>query len=821
MSQTVQPDKTNNHCIKRWVYPDNKPVSAELVKAAGSNIIAKLLLNRNITTPQEAIAFLNPENLELTSPYLFDHMQKAVERINTAIKNQEKIIIWGDFDADGVTSTSLLYKALKHLDANVDFYIPDRTNEGHGLNSAAILKLISIQRTKLIITVDCGISNTTEIALAKGFNVDIIITDHHEPPEILPPAFAIINPKVPQENNKCSALKYLAGVGVAYKLAQAALEINNQESYTEHLLHLAAFGTIADVVPLIGENRTIVAKGLKLIQTKRPQPIMKLLESSGYKLDKGVSAEMIAFGIAPRINAVGRLKAATIAVQLLVSEDEAEIEQITQELNYNNQQRQKMCENLFLEAEMKISSDIDLENNRAIILDQTNWHAGIIGIVASKLTEKYNKPVFLISINEETKIARCSARSVKGLNLYETLVLLEDNFIQFGGHALAAGFSIDIEKIKLLEFKNKLNIIVNENFDNTFLEPTLDVEMEIQPEDVSIELIEELNKLAPFGEGNPSPVFSLSNLVLKQYKTMGANNNHLKLFLSDDNNTLFEAVWWQKNCLEASVLEKINIAFCPDVNNFGGKSNIQLIIKDLTTANPNQKAQQEFFIPEKPVKDDITPKWIDHRKKTELEKFLSSYLKTTKDNIIIYAENKNTLEFLEKDSLLTEKIFNRLNITKADQLVLFDLPPDLETLSELIKKSNAKIIHLIGQVFNEIEPVEIIKIFSGMLKFAYKNKGGEITINEIASKLFVSDMSIKMCINMLVRAKIINIIDKTSNSIKYEFIGSKDLSEITQIKEYQDFMETIKAVNQFRKQLLEDEIEKIQKFLDIYTLTAV
>jgi len=808
-------NKTDNPCNKRWVYPENQSLSPELVKAAGSNIVAKLLLNRGINTPDKVKVFLNPESVELISPYVFDHMKKSVERINKAIKDQEKIIIWGDFDADGVTSTSLLYKALKYLDANVEYYIPERTNEGHGLNSSSICKLISSQKVKLIITVDCGTSNITEITLAKGLGTDVIVTDHHEPPEILPSAYAILNPKIQQENKNCTELECLAGVGVAYKLAYAVLESNNKENYSEDLLHLAAIGTIADVVPLIRENRTIVARGLKLIETRRPQPIVKLLESASYKIEKGISSEMIAFGIAPRINAVGRLREASLAVKLLISEDLTEIEQITKELNYNNQQRQKMCENMFVETDMKIASELDLENNRAIILDQSNWHPGIIGIVASKLTEKYNKPAFLISIDEENKTARCSARSVKGLNLHDTLTILENYFVQFGGHASAAGFSIDLEKVNFNEFKNKLNTTVNQNFDSTYLESALEIEMDLQPEDVSIELINELNRLAPFGECNPAPIFSVSNLTLKQYKTMGSNNNHLKLFLSDDDNNIFEAVWWQKNCIEASVLDKINLAFCPDINFFGGKTSIQLVVKDLMLSSQGNQKKADS-VQALPVLENVEPRWVDHRKKTGVEKVFSNYLKTTKDSVILYAENKNTIETLEKDPFLKEKTVTRLNVKKSDQLILFDLPPDISVLSELINNSEAQIIHLTGKDFDEINPVEVIKMLSGMLKYAYANRGGEVNVTEIASKLFISDMAIKSCIELLHNSNIINVADESKGTVKYKFLGSKDLSLITNLKEYSFFVETLNAINEFRKQLAEDDASRIQKLVNTF-----
>jgi len=808
-------NKANNPFNKRWVYPENQPVSPDIFKAAGSNIIAKLLLNRGVNTPDKIKSFLNPENIELISPYVFDHMEKSVERINKAITDQEKIVIWGDFDADGVTSTSLMYKALKHLEANVDYYIPERTNEGHGLNSASICRLISSQKVKLIITVDCGTSNITEITLAKGLGTDIIITDHHEPPEVLPPAFAIINPKVQQENEECTKLECLAGVGVAYKLACAVLESNNKENYSEDLLHLAAVGTIADVVPLLGENRTIVTRGLKLIETGRPQPIVKLLESAGYKIEKGVSAEMIAFGIAPRINAVGRLMEASLAVKLLISEDTTEIEQITKELNYNNQQRQKMCESMFVETDMKISHELDLENNKAIILDQPNWHPGIIGIVASKLTEKYNRPTFLISTDEEKKIARCSARSVKGLNLYDTLTILEEYFVRFGGHASAAGFSIDLEKVNFHEFKGKLNTAVNQNFNDTYLEPILEIEMDLQAEDISVDFINELNRLAPFGECNPAPVFSISNFTLKQYKTMGSNNNHLKLFLSDNDDNNFEAVWWQKNCIEASVLDKINLAFCPDINSFGGKTNIQLVVKDLILSSQNKQKEPESM-QNISIIENLEPRWVDHRKKTGVEKVFANYLKTTKDNVIIYAENKNTVEIFEKDTFFKEKIVSRLNIRKADQIMLFDLPPDICVLSELINNSEAKIIHLTGNDFDEINHVEIIKMISGMLKYAYINRNGIVNVSELASKLFVSDMAVKSCINLLHQVNIISVLNESNRVINYKFLGSKDLSSITNLEEYDFFIKTLDAVNGFRKQLLEYETSKIQKLVNTF-----
>jgi len=277
----------------KWIYPENKELSQDLIDTAGSEFVAKLLYNRGIDTQEKIKIFLNSENIVISCPYLFEDMKKTVERINTAVEKQESIVIYGDFDADGVTSTALLYKTLKHMGANVSYFIPDRSEEGHGLNSGSVCKLISSRKAKLIITVDCGISNISEISLAKGLGTDVIITDHHEPPENIPPAYAIINPKLSED----STLKYLAGVGVSYKLALALLESQNKRDFSSEILPLAAVGTIADVVPLIGENRVIVVQGLKLFSENRSLGLIKLLEVAGCNIDNGISSEMIAYSL--------------------------------------------------------------------------------------------------------------------------------------------------------------------------------------------------------------------------------------------------------------------------------------------------------------------------------------------------------------------------------------------------------------------------------------------------------------------------------------------------------------------------------------------
>ena len=587
----------------KWIYSQNN-ISDELFagikKVAGSEIIAKLLINRGIVNPKEAENFLDFANAEISSPYLFPDMEKAVKRINKAIQEQEHIVVFGDFDADGVTSTSLLYKTLKLLEANASFYLPDRMDEGHGLNRANVCKLISSRKTKLFITVDCGISNVNEIKLANSFGADVIITDHHEPQEEIPPAYAIIDPKMLEETELNKNIQHLAGVGVAYKLAVALLESNNKEHLHDEIFYFVALGTVGDVVPLLGENRTFVHQGMNLISQKKPPAIGKILEIGGYKTKQKISAGTIAFGIVPKINAVGRLGDASPMVDFLLTEDEEKLNAYVEELNENNKKRQEMCEETFLQAEKKIKEEIDLEKSKSIILADKDWHPGIIGIVASKFVEKYYRPAFLVSISEEKMQARGSARSVDCLNLFETLSEFADLFIQFGGHALAAGFSFDLNKITFERFREKLDSYINENLNTELLKPELRIDVEIQPQDLTENFIKEIEKLEPFGEANPSPVFSMSNLTLMQKKKMGAKKNHLKLFLSDDQGLIFEAVWWKKENLHIEEGEKVNIAFAAALNTFMDKTSIQLIVKDLKPASDKEQVyeeetEEEFF----------------------------------------------------------------------------------------------------------------------------------------------------------------------------------------------------------------------------------
>lgn len=792
----------------RWINKNNEDPSAELLNICGSKIVARLLLNRDIKSLEFVEKFLIPEKTDLSSPYVFPDMEKAVKRINQAIENNENILIYGDFDADGVTSTSLLLKVFRFLGANVSYYIPDRVEEGHGLNKAAVLKLISAKQVKVIITVDCGISNSSEVKLVNNFGVDVIITDHHDSPDEMPPAYAVIDPKI-LDNPK--DLAYLAGVGVAYKLAQAVLESHGKSEYLEEVLYLVVIGSIADVVPLLGENRFFITRGLKLMSRKTPLCIKKLLESAGTKLDNGISSDMISFGIAPRINAVGRLEKADMAVDLLTSEDEEQIDHLVKNLNYCNRNRQQMCESTFLEAELKLKREIDLDKDMAIVLGDKSWHPGIIGIVASKLVEKYNKPCFLVSLNVEKQEGACSARGVKGVHLQKALTSVSDMFERFGGHALAAGCMFDLNKHGFEEFRKRITNVVNLEFKDENSIPSLFIDTELYSDDINENTIREIGRLEPFGEGNSSPVFMMSSLKLVDYKCIGQAKNHLKIFLQDENEKIYDAVWWQRSTLDFNVGDIVKIAFCLKINNFGGKNYIQLEMKDI---GADEAEDLTVNFSEKNVIKEEKIKWIDHRNKIAPEKFFSEYIKTSGEDFVIFAETPESRALFENDENLKDIVFDRCNIIQSDNLLIFDPPPDMAIFARIINSSNPRVIHLVAKNMPDLDSLNLLKKISGMLKYVHVNKNGEISPDIICSKLAITAKVFLALIKILETSKVIKVEFLANHILKFKFLGSVDVQKIILSSEFKDLAVLLNVVKDFYKKFSVSDLTVIKNSID-------
>lgn len=764
------------------------------------SLIERLLAVRGITTKTEIKEFLNPLEMKLTEPTVFVDMAKSVERLAKAVDEKQKILVYGDFDADGITSTSVLLKTLRHLGAEVDYYIPDRETESHGMNTKTLVKLMTSKKPKVMITVDCGVSNVEEVKFLKSFGVDIIITDHHEAPEELPPAYAIINPKAQNSLDeklpakKIKMLTYLAGCGVAFKVAQALLNHYNKPEFVFELLPLVALGTIADIVPLLGENRYLVTKGLELISKGQHYGLTRLLESAGYNIENGITSENIAFGIAPRINATGRLDNVDTALSLLLSDNKTEIEMAVQTLNELNKVRQNLCESTFLEAdEMYQKEGTD---NNAIVLFSNKWNIGIIGIVASKFVEKYYKPTFIMNYNPETQQFRCSARSVKGINLYEVLDANSELFDGFGGHEMAAGFAFSGNAEQFNVIKETLNKTISEVLGDKILKPFVNIDLELDEKDLDLTLVDEISKLEPFGASNPSPVFVVKNFTLKEKTLMGENKNHLRLKVQGQD-ALYTCVWWSRGDIPLVAEDKLDIAFSPKLNTFRDVTSLQLMVEDIHSDNLKE---------EKPENPNVV-KIFDHRNKSDIFSQVEDYVRTSKMNIVVYAENKDVINLLKPYKCLSDAIVNRETLKKADSIMFFDYPPSEELFDKIVELVQPRHIHYMACNVKNLDELEIIKTLSGMIRFTCNNKNGEFNLAKSASFLSLTIECIEALLDVLEQCKMIKIVEKNIDNYELEFLGNVELSHITGCLQYNEFKNQLEEIIDCKNNFLSKEID--------------
>lgn len=781
--------------IKEWIINDkNKKPSASLVE--------RLLITRGITQKQDIHEFLNPLETSLSNTTAFVDMEKAVKRLSEAIDNNENILIYGDFDADGVTSTALLLRTFRELNAKIDYFVPEREKEGHGLNSKALVKLMTNKKPKVIVTVDCGVNDIEQIQFLNSFKIDVIITDHHEAGEILPSALAIINPKAENAldekltTKEIKNLTSLAGVGVAFKLAQALLEHYKKLEFVYDILPYVTVGTISDVVPLIGENRYFVAKGLQLISSGKHFGLKRLLESAGYVLEQGITSEQIAFGVAPRINASGRLDTIDDALKVLASDNKQEIEISIISLNNFNKIRQELCESIFLEAEEMLKTQGN--NDNSIILFNPNWHIGIIGIVASKLVEKYYKPVFLMTYSEETKQIRCSSRGIKEVNIYDVLSANAELFDGFGGHAMAGGLSFDTQKISFEKVKKALNYTINQILTGKLLHPVLNIDLKLEPNEINGNLISDIERLQPFGESNPNPIFAMYNLTLIQKKLMGSNRNHLKLVVEDSQNNTYDCIWWSKGDISLKTGDVLDIAFCPQINNYNGNTTIQLILQDIHADN---LVDEDI---EKSEKSQI--RIYDHRKKTGIWPSVEDYVKTSKLKIAVFAEEKNIIESLKPYKALSSNIVSRHSVKKADAIMFFDYPPSQEDFDAIIQKSSPRFIHFMNCEFKKFDEKDFLKTFFGMLKFTYNNKNGLFDLQRSAAFLAQTKDAIIELLRVFKQAEIIKCKQENENSFTIEALLSSDISKVLHSFYYKEFISEINATYEYKNSLLEAEL---------------
>jgi len=584
----------------KWEFvlePDHRRVNNLAAELSLPHVIAKILASRGLDTKEKAERFLNPSLTDLFDPYLLPDMDKGVDRVMRALREKEKIMIFGDYDVDGITATSLLFLVLNKLGAEVSYYLPNRLIEGYGLSEEGIMEAEK-RGVKLIISVDCGITAVNEVKFAKEKGIDAIITDHHEPHEILPEAVAIINTKhkldsqdpPPVEVNDMAHVaesigqvdKYpggeLSGVGVAFKFAQAIYRtLGQDETELEDHLDLVALGTAADIVPLVGENRILTRFGMDQIARTTKPGLKSLIFVSGI-LGQQIGTGQVVFILAPRINAVGRLGDAELAIRLLITRDETKASEMARLLDEDNRRRKDIDESTLKEALEMIANNVDLNKDKAIVLSSPGWHPGVIGIVASRLVERFHRPTIMIAADEEE--GKGSARSIPGFHLYEALKECDEYLTRYGGHKYAAGLSISPKDID--PFREKFKQVSEKRLTDDDLLPRLFVDSELELTQIDSGLIKSLDLFAPFGPQNNRPIFQTRNLsVWGEPYVVG--NNHLRLRVKKDN-SVFDCIGFGMGDMVKPLSMrgiKLDLAYVVETNYWNDTYKIQLRIKDL------------------------------------------------------------------------------------------------------------------------------------------------------------------------------------------------------------------------------------------------
>jgi single-stranded-DNA-specific exonuclease len=640
----------------RWIVrkPDHQLVQTIANELKITPLVASLLVNRGLNTVDSARYFLFSSN-QFHDPFLLKGMDVAVKRIKDAIELQEPILIFGDYDADGVSSTSVLMITLKELGANVDFYIPNRFTEGYGPNEPAFRQAHE-NGIKLIITVDTGISALHEANVAKELGVDLIITDHHEPGPVLPEALAIIHPKLP---DSIYPFRELAGVGVAFKLAHALYG-----EVPEHLLEIAVIGTIADLVSLKDENRLIAKMGLEKLKVTRNVGLRAIFKLAGVDL-KSINEETIGFTLAPRINAVGRLEDADLAVRLIMTDDPEEAQSLAEEMDALNKMRQSIVNSITAEAIEEVERNYPTDSNKVLVIGKEGWNAGVIGIVASRLVEKFYRPTIILSFDPEKGLAKGSARSIAGFDLFKNLSTCRDILPHFGGHPMAAGMTLKMDDVA--ELRTTLNQLAEKQLKEEDFVPVTVLDEEILLQDINLASLDEMNLLSPFGMDNPKPKVLVNQVEIGNMKKIGSDQNHLKVLVNDN----------------GSNLDGVGFGLGPLFDHISPSSKISLI-GELSINEWNNIRKPQIFI-----HDIAVDSWqlFDFRGAKRINN-LAETVPLQNRKIILF--NKDHLSKLGSNVFNETSIIEDLNQAEAldcndANLVLIDFPPSKEILLNLLK----------------------------------------------------------------------------------------------------------------------------------------
>jgi single-stranded-DNA-specific exonuclease len=707
--------------MSAWIEPQEAAVPDELNRAIGGHpLVLRALVRRGITNPDQASAFLNPACYTPASPLELPDVEKSAGRIQEAIQKKERICVWGDFDVDGQTATTILYSALHELGAQVSYHIPVREIESHGVNLPVLEKLID-QGIGLLLTCDTGITSHPAVEYANKRGVDVIVTDHHDLPTELPRAFALVNPKRLAQDHP---LATLPGAGVAYKLAEQIYRQYGRAGIGEQFLDLVALGIVADVAYLQGDVRYLLQRGLEMLRNTHRSGLQMLMEQAGVS-SEWLTEESIGFLLAPRLNALGRLSDANLAVEFLTTSDASMARILAMQLEGLNEQRKLLTNQVFEGAQAQIEADPTLLQTPVLLLAYPSWPAGVLGIVASRLVEHYLRPVILISA-PPGEIARGSGRSVEGVNITAAISANQEMLAGFGGHPMAAGLSFspapDVME-QIARFRRALSHTIREMIGEQQLGPKLVIDGYLPLENLSLEFVEDMERLAPFGSGNPPLMLVARGLRLASQTLLGSSAEHLLLVVEDDHSQTYRVIWWHGGGWPLPE-GQFDLAYRARASSFSGQREVQI---EWVEARVVEEASPR-------LEKSRTIQVIDLRDQSQPVEFLKQ-LRVQEDGLQVWCEGE------ARDDL---QGFDRWQLTPGRALAVFTIPPGPAELTVAIETVTPSIIYLFG-VDPGMDKLQVfLKRLAGLVKHAISAKQGCIRVPILAAATAQRESAVRL-----------------------------------------------------------------------------
>ncbi|MCX7683530.1 MAG: single-stranded-DNA-specific exonuclease RecJ [Anaerolineae bacterium] len=729
---------------KEWIEPSPVEISPQMLAAAGGHLLlAQLLTRRGITDAQTASAFLDPARYRPTPADALPHIERAAARLEQAIRHRERICVWGDFDVDGQTATTILVSTLRALGAqHLSYYIPHRERESHGVNLATLERLIA-DGMELLLTCDTGITAHEPVAYAASQGVEVIITDHHDLPPRLPAAYAIINPKMLPADHP---LRHLPGVGVAYKLAEALYTRADRTEEVEQYLDLVALGIVADVVTLQGDTRYLLQRGIGALRCTARPGLQALLELAGISPER-LCEEHIAFELAPRLNAMGRLDDATAAVEFLAGGDPGRARAMAAVLEGLNAQRKWLCDQVMQAAEARLAQEPALLEEAVLILSHPSWPAGIIGVVAGRLAERYHKPTILIATPPGAP-ARGSARSIEGCDIHAAIAAHAEMLLRFGGHPMAAGFSIDPERIP--EFRRALTRTVAQMCQEMEKRATLQIDAYLSLAALSLELAEQLERMAPFGPGNPPPVFATRNLVIKSHSPVGRTGEHLQLIVEDEDETTCQVIWWQGAGF-ALPQDRFDLAYTIRASDYRGKRGLQVEWVD---------AREEAASTPRLEPSVAQVRVVDYRQCQDggtRERLLAQLQAQKQDELVLWAEAEARVTLAGRD---------RCELAPANALAIWTTPPGPAELRAALERVSPHEVYLFCVNPGTDEPGAFLKRLGGLIKHALSSGEMNMPLAKLAAATAQREATVRVGLQWLAARGLITFHQQANGELR-------------------------------------------------------